>query len=170
MQATKDSFFCALQARLALVNPQRTIVTDGIAKPAVMVVENEPFPPAKLFFNTFYIHWLGAPSVHSFARTRSPRYEHLAQVEYFVRGGPTLERPFADRGRLIGQLDQELIEILYPGFTEKLDYTFTPAKSLSSVLLWRWTPDLRTIADSEGSVLRRIATVSVSSYLEALVN
>lgn len=170
MQAAKDSFFRALQARLAAVNPERTIAPDGAARPAILAVENEPFPPSRLWFNTFYIHWLGAPAVRSFARTPAPRYELLAQIEYFVQGTPGLARPFADRGRLMAQLDRELIAILFPGWTEKLDYAAAPPRPLGSVLHWRWTPELRTIADREGSVLRRVATVAVSFYLEEIEN
>jgi hypothetical protein len=61
-----------------------------------------------------------------------------------------------------------LLEILYPGFTEKLDHTVVPPQPLGSMLHWRWTPDLRTIADGDGSILRRVATVNVSFYLEAI--
>jgi len=168
MQAAKDSFFRALQAHLASVNPARTITVDGVVRPAMLVVENEPYPPPKLFFNTFYIHWLGALAVRPFARTLAPRYEQTAQVEYFVQGSPSLQKPFADRGRVTAQLDRELIEILFPGFTEKLDHSATPPQSLGSLLLWHWSPDLRTIAD--GGVLRRIATVNVSFYLEPIPN
>jgi hypothetical protein len=170
MQAAKDSFFRALQARLAALNPERTITADGVARPAIIVVENEPYPPTRLWFNTFYIHWLGAPAVRSFGRTATPRYEQLAQIEYFVQGTPGLARPFADRGRLIGALDRELVAILFPGFAEKIDFSESPPRPLGSLLRWRWTPDLRTIADREGSILRRVATVAVSFYLEANVN
>ncbi len=166
MQAAKDSFFRALQSRLAVLNPNRTIFLNGETRPAIVVAENQPFPPPKLFFNTFYIHWIGAPVVRGFARTAAPRYEQIAQIEYFVTGTAPLERPFADRGRLMAALDRELLAILFPGFTEKLDYSSSPPQPLGSFLHWRWTPDLRTVADQEGSVLRRLATVNVSFYLE----
>jgi hypothetical protein len=168
MQATKDSFFRALQSRLAVVNPARTITVDGAVRPAVLVVENEPYPPPKLFFNTFYVHWLGAPVVRQFLGTLAPRYSLTAQLEYFVQGTPSLQRPFADRGRLLAQLDRELIEILFPGSTEKLDYRAAPPASLGSSLLWRWTPGFQTFAD--GGVLRRLTTVNVSFFLEAVPN
>lgn len=168
MQAAKDSFFRALQARLAVVNPARTIMVDGVVRPAVLVVENEPYPPPKLFFHTFYIHWLGAPAVRGFTHTQPPRYEQVAQVEYVVQGTPSLQRPFADRGRVMSQMDGELIAVLFPGFTEKLDYSVAPPQPLGSRVSWRWTPDLRTIADGDGSILRRVATVNVSFYLEAV--
>lgn len=166
MQAAKDSFFRALQSRLAQVNPARTITVDGATRPAILVAENEPYPPARLYFHAFYIHWLGAPAVRTFTRTAAPRYEQVAQIEYFVQGTPSLARPFADRGRLMGALDRELVEILFPGFTGKLDHTASPPVPLGSFLHWRWTPELRTLAEGEGSVLRRLATVNVSFYLE----
>ena len=89
MQAAKDSFYRALQGRLSIVNPGRTIEVDGVARPAILVVENEPYPPHKLFFNTFYIHWLGAPAVREFVGTAAPRYEQVGQIEYFVQGTAT---------------------------------------------------------------------------------
>jgi hypothetical protein len=168
MQAAKDSFFRALQARLATVNPARTIPLDGVVRPAILVVENEPYPPPKLFFNTFYIHWLGAPAVREFSATLAPRYSLSAQLEYFVQGTPSLQRTFADRGRLLSQLDRELLEILFPGATEKLDHTAVPPLPLGSQVLWRWTPDFQTIAD--GGVLRRITTINVSFFMEDISN
>lgn len=144
MQAAKDSFFRALQSRLAAVNPGRTISIDGVVRPAILVVENEPHPPPKLFFNTFYIHWLGAPVVREFSGTLAPRYSLTAQLEYFVQGTASLQRPFADRGRLLAQLDRELIEILFPGSTEKMDHSTVPPAALGSHLFWRWTPSFQT--------------------------
>jgi len=168
MQAAKDSFFRALQLRLAAVNPARTISVDGAVRPAILVVENEPYPPPKLFFNTFYIHWLGAPAVREFSGTLAPRYSLTAQLEYFVQGTASLQRPFADRGRLLAQLDRELIEILFPCSTEKMDHSAVPPAPLGSRLLWRWTPSFQTFAD--GGVLRRLTTVNVSFFLEAIPN
>jgi hypothetical protein len=141
---------------------------DGIVRPAILVVENEPYPPPKLFFNAFYIHWLGAPAVREFSGVLPPRYSLTAQMEYFVQGTPTLQRPFADRGRLLAQLDLEFIAILFPGTTEKMDYGSVPPTSLGSSLLWRWTPSFQTVAD--GGVLRRLTTVNVSFFLETISN
>ncbi len=170
MQATKDTFFRTLQSRLAAVNPARTITVDGVVRPAIVVAENEAFPPPKLFFQTFYIHWLAAPAVRGFRRTLAPRYELTAQVEYFAQGTATLKRPFADRGRVMAQMDRELLLILFPGYTEKKDHSVSPAVSLGSTLHWTWAPDFRTVADAEGSVLRRLATVNVSFFEETIPN
>jgi hypothetical protein len=170
MQAAKDTFFRTLQTRLAAVNPARTILVDGAQRPAILVAENEAYPPPKLFFNTFYIHWLGAPAMRTFANTLAPRYLLLAQIEYFLQGSPQLQRPFADRGRLMSELDRELVEILFPGIAEKTDHSVVPPQALGSSVHWTWTPDFRTIVENEGSVLKRIATVSVSFYLQDIPN
>ncbi len=170
MQATKDTFFRALQSRLAVVNPARTITVDGVTRPAILVVENEAYPPPKLFFNTFYIHWLGGPAVRQFARTLTPRYALLAQLEYFVQGTPALQRPFADRGRITAQMDGELIEILFPGIAEKTDYSGASPQPLGCSVHWQWTPDFRSAAERDGSLLKRAATVNVSSYLKDIPN
>jgi len=42
MQFAKDSFFLALQQKLAGLNPARTITLNGATDPAVVVVENLP--------------------------------------------------------------------------------------------------------------------------------
>jgi hypothetical protein len=170
MQATKDTLFRTLQTRLAAVNPARAIVVDGATRPAVIVAENEVYPPPKLFFNTFYIHWLGAPRVRSFSATLAPRYLLLAQLEYFLQGSAQLQRPFADRGRLMGQMDRELIEILFPGFAQKTDYSGATPLPLGSQIHWSWTPDFRTVVDGGGSILKRVATVNVSTYLQDIPN
>jgi hypothetical protein len=170
MQAAKDSFFRALQARLAVVNPQRSITVDGVTKPALLVAENEPYPPARLFFNTFYIQWIGAPAVRGFAATLAPRYEQIAQMEYFVRGTPSLQKPLADRGRRMAQMDGELVQILFPGFAPKQDHAQQPPVDLGSTVRWQWSPSLRTVVEKDGAVLRRIATINVSFYLEPIPN
>jgi hypothetical protein len=166
MQHAKDSFFRTLQTRLAVTNPLRTIVVDGVARPAIVVAENQPFPPPRLFFQCFYIHWLTAPAVRGFTHTALPRYELQAQIEYFVSGTATLQRPFANRGRLISELDAELLAILFPGVTEKMDWTAQPPAPLGSSIHWRWAPDFRTVADGDGSVLRRMVAVTLSFYPE----
>jgi hypothetical protein len=40
MQGAKDSFYMALRSRLAVLNPARTMVIDGVTVPAIVVREN----------------------------------------------------------------------------------------------------------------------------------
>ncbi len=41
MQNAKDTFYVTLQARLAALNPARTMVLRGVTRPGVQVEENE---------------------------------------------------------------------------------------------------------------------------------
>ncbi len=54
MQFAKDSFFLALQSRLAGLNPARTVTINGATVPAVLVVENLP-PPGRSRCLTLFI-------------------------------------------------------------------------------------------------------------------
>ncbi len=67
-------------------------------------------------------------------------------------------------------MDEELVQILFPGFTAKLDFTVAPPAPLGGTVQWRWTPDFRTEEDGNGSVLRRMATVLVSFSMEMIPN
>ncbi len=60
MQFAKDSFYMALRERLARVNPARTVVINGVTRPAIQVVENEPANAAEPVADTFHIYWGGA--------------------------------------------------------------------------------------------------------------
>jgi len=62
MQFAKDSFFLALQQRLAGLNPGRTVTLNGATVPALLVPENLPPSSAEPQPNTFYIEW-GAAGV-----------------------------------------------------------------------------------------------------------
>jgi hypothetical protein len=57
MQSVKDSFYIALRDRLAALNPQRTVVVEGITRPAILVRENEPASGAADQANAFYLNW-----------------------------------------------------------------------------------------------------------------
>lgn len=67
MQFAKDSFFLALQQRLASLNPARRVTVNGTTVPAVLVVENLPPSSAEPQPNTFYIEWGEADVVEGHA-------------------------------------------------------------------------------------------------------
>ena len=67
MQFAKDSFFLALQQRLAGLNPARTITINGATVPAVVVVENQVPSSAEPLPNAFYIEWGAADVVEGHA-------------------------------------------------------------------------------------------------------
>ena len=57
MQFAKDSFFLALQERLAGLNPARVVTVSGATVPAVVVLENLPPAYGERKPNTFYIEF-----------------------------------------------------------------------------------------------------------------
>ncbi|HEV2326866.1 MAG TPA: hypothetical protein VGS10_23210 [Terracidiphilus sp.] len=132
MQFAKDSFFLALQQRLAGVNPARTVTLSGTTVPAVAVVENltpsfaEPQP------NTFYIEWGAAEVVSGGARNGALMSLNVV-ISYYTQGSVA---SMVDRGRLLAQLDDELLMICQPPSTGKRDYTQSPSTDLGTSVFW----------------------------------
>src|ERR1017187_1627840 len=58
MQNAKDSFYVALRARLAAINPERTILMRGTLRPGILVEEAEA-PFSQLPNDVFVLRWLG---------------------------------------------------------------------------------------------------------------
>src|SRR6266404_5775557 len=132
MQFAKDSFFLALQLRLAGLNPARTVTINGATVPAVLVGENLPPSSAEPQPNTFYIEW-GRGEVVDRHAGDSPLMSMECAVSYYTLGTvPSM----VDRGRVLGQLDDELLGICQPPKTEKVDYTQSPSADLGTSVFW----------------------------------
>lgn len=132
MQFAKDSFFMALQQRLAGLNPARTVTINGVTLPAVLVVENLPPAPAEPQPNTFYIEW-GTAGVVSGHAGAAPLMSLECVISYYTLG---TVQSMVDRGRVLGQLDGELLGICQPTNTEKCDYTQAPSADLGTTVFW----------------------------------
>lgn len=132
MQFAKDSFFLALQQRLAGLNPARTVTINGATVPAVLVGENLPPSSAEPQPNTFYIEW-GRGQVGDGHAGNSPMMSLQCAISYYTLGTvPSM----VDRGRVLGQLDDELLGICQPPNTEKVDYTQSPSAALGTSVFW----------------------------------
>ena len=129
MQAAKDSFFMALQARLAALNPARTVIVDGVSVPGILVRENmEPrFTAAAP--GVFYVEWGEMQMVES----TQPLVEMGCEIRYVSAGS---SETGVDRGRLLGQMDQELMSICRPPYTRMQDYTQIPSVDLGTGVVW----------------------------------
>jgi hypothetical protein len=132
MQFAKDSFFLALQQRLAALNPARTVTINGATVPAVLVVENLPPASAEPQPNTFYIEWGTATVVEGHAGD-APLMSLECVISYYTLG---TVQSMVDRGRVLGQLDNELLGICQPTNTEKYDYTQSPSADLGTTVFW----------------------------------
>ncbi len=132
MQFAKDSFFLALQGRLAGLNPARTVTVNGTTIPAVVVVENLPPSCAEPQPNAFYIEW-GAADVAAGHAGNGALMSLDVVISYYTMGSVA---SMVDRGRLLAQLDDELLGICQPQNTEKYDYTQSPSLDLGTRVFW----------------------------------
>ena len=128
MQFAKDSFLLALQQRLGGLNPARTVTINGATVPAVVVVENLPPSCAEPQPNAFYIEW-GSASVVDGHAGNAALMSLECVISYYTLGTvPSM----VDRGRVLGQLDDELLGICQPPNTEKYDYSQSPSADLGT--------------------------------------
>src|SRR5271154_7162318 len=114
MQFAKDSFFIALQQRLAGLNPARTVTINGTTVPAMLVVENLPPASVEPQPNTFYIEWGGASVIAGHAGDAA-LMSLQCLISYYTLG---TTQSMVDRGRVLGELDKELLAICQPTNTE----------------------------------------------------
>src|SRR5579863_2743789 len=132
MQFAKDSFFLALQQRLGSLNPARTVTINGATVPAVVVVENLPPSSAEPQPNAFYIEWGEADVIEGNAGC-NPLMSLDVVISYYTLG---TVQSMVDRGRVLAQLDDELLGICQPTNTEKYDYTQSPSADLGTSVFW----------------------------------
>jgi hypothetical protein len=129
MQAAKDSFYMALRARLAALNPARTMVIDGVTVPAIVVRENmEPrFVEAQP--GAFYLDF-GDILI---AESSRPMLGIDCHVWYGSEGSGGTG---VDRGRVLAEMDVELVRICDPPHTELIDYSQVPIVDLQAGIFW----------------------------------
>ena len=86
VQLAKDTFYAALQARIAAGNPARTVVVRGTVRPGVVVAENE-LPGAAVDgiapANAFCLRWTGL-SVDS--KAALPLISQTCEIRYATDG------------------------------------------------------------------------------------
>jgi hypothetical protein len=133
MQNTKDTFYLALRDRLATLNPERKVVIDGVERPAVLVAENEPDVAAPSLPNAYYLTWGPPRIVPGSENAERPLMKMECRASYRV--GTSLAGA-VDRGRILCELDTELLCLLVPPRTEKIDATKTPPAPTGSYVFW----------------------------------
>lgn len=131
MQFAKDSFYLALRARLAALNPGRVVNVNGLVRTAMLVIENEP--TGSWLPDAFYLDWGSARAVDGFKDGMRPLLSLDCTISYYSRGSC---ESAVDRGRVLAALDNELFSICRPPSTPKLDFTKSPSVDLGTKIFW----------------------------------
>jgi len=129
MQAAKDSFYMALRTRLAALNPTRTMVIDGVTVPAIVARENMEPRYNEAVPGVFYVDF-GELLI---AESTRPLLGVDCRIWYASEGSGGTG---VDRGRVLAEMDRELLLICNPPHTEMLDYTQTPSDDLGTGVFW----------------------------------
>jgi hypothetical protein len=164
MQFAKDSVYVALRDRLAVINPQRVLEIAGVLRPAVLVAENQALTlrnQAPLVRDAFVLHWGSVEAVAATSSAKRPLMKLALQISYSVAG---TDASGNGRGRALGAMDSELLQMCVPRRTAKQDYTQPSPVPLGSMVFWS-DPHFSAPEESAG-VLRRTAQLSVFYFPE----
>ena len=158
MQNAKDSFYMALRTRLTAINPERTILLRGAVRPGILVEEAEA-PFNQLPNDVFVLRWMGLATDMDLASTMA-----VEQCEIVYQTCGTESFGGLDRGRALSEMDEELMAMLEPFHTPKLNYAATPAAAMLTQVFWD-EPTFGPVTSNRDR-LGRSASVMVYSYHE----
>jgi hypothetical protein len=158
MQNAKDSFYMALRTRLVAINPERTILLRGTVRPGILVEEAEA-PFSQLPNDVFVLRWLGLGADMDLESTMM-----AGECEIVYQTCGTQSFGGLDRGRLLSEMDKEVIGMLAPFHTPKLNYTATPPATMLTQVFWD-EPGFSSVTVQRDR-LSRSAKVMVYSYQE----
>jgi len=158
MQNARDTFYVALRNRLATVNPNRTMLLRGAQRPSILVEEAEAVV-AMLPADTFVLRWTGLTT-----DTNLPLTFAKMECEMHYTTGGTAAAFGLDRGRALEEMDAEVIGLLTPRSTPKMDYATNPVTQLTTAVFWTAATFMpaATVRDR----LTRYAKVAVFAYQE----
>jgi hypothetical protein len=158
MQNAKDSFYMALRTRLVTINSERTVLLRGTVRPGILVEEAEA-PFSQLPGDVFVLRWLALGVDVDLASTMA-----AAECEILYQTCGTQSFGGLDRGRSLSAMDEELMAMLQPFYTPKLNYIATPPAAMLTSVFWD-EPALTPIV-TQRDQLSRSAKVMVYSYQE----
>jgi hypothetical protein len=158
MQNAKDSFYMALRTRLTVINPERTMLLRGTDRPGIVVEEAEA-PFGQLPNDVFVLRWQGLGFDMDLASTMAAE-----ECEILYQTCGTQSFGGLDRGRSLSEMDEELLAMLQPFYTPKMNYTASPPTAMLTQLFWD-EPALAPIV-TQRDQLSRSGKVMVYSYQE----
>ncbi len=158
MQNAKDSFYIALRNRLAVLNPARSVQVRGVTRPGILVEEAEA-PMAELLPDVFTLQWAGLTAMENLP---SMLCGMVCEVLYSTSGSQG--NAGLDRGRAMAEMDRELLDVLRPMYTPKVNYTSTPALTMQTNVFW--TEPVTGALTVQRNLLSRVVTVTVFEFEE----
>ena len=130
MENAKDTFYVALRNRLAAVNPARTMLLRSVERPGILVEEAEAVA-AEIPEDVFVLRWTG---MKADAELPAILAELTCEVEYTTGG--TQEAVGLDRGRVLAEMDAELLAMAAPCSAQKTDYSKAPPLQMQTMVFW----------------------------------
>lgn len=158
MQNAKDSFYGALRTRLSVLNPERTVLLRGTLRPGILVEDAEA-PFSQLPNDVFVLRWLGLGADVDLGSTM---IAEECEIVYQTCG--TQAFGGLDRGRLLSAMDEEILTVLDPYWTQKLNYTVQPAATMLTRVFW--DEPVFAPAATQRDRMGRSVKVMVYSYQE----
>jgi hypothetical protein len=158
MQNAKDTFYITLRNRLTTVNPERTMTLRGLVRPGILVEEAEA-PAAQLPLDVFVLRWTKLA-----VDTQLPSILATMTCEIHYATAGTQANAGLDRGRALEEMDNELLRMLCPSSTPKMNYTQTPAEQMGTNVFWSqavFAPEATT-----RERMGRVATIEVFAFQE----
>jgi hypothetical protein len=158
MQNAKDTFYITLRDRLAAVNPLRTMTLRSVTRPGVLIEEAEsPVPLMPL--DVFVLRWT---DIEVESHLALPLVQMVCEVHYSTAG--TQAKSGLDRGRSLEGMDAELLQMLMPAQTRKMNYSTSPATPMQTFVFWD-QPVFGSMVPLRDQI-SRVATVTVWSWQE----
>lgn len=158
MQNAQNTFYITLRNRLAALNPDRTIYLRGVTRPGILVESNELVtvqPPS----DVFVLRWLG---LHNDPYLSEVMLQMECEIVYMTEGSSA--KLGMDRGNMLTEMDAELMSLLQPNTTQKMNYAQSPATEMETRIFW--TEATFHTAKAERDRLQRKVSLSVFSFEE----
>jgi hypothetical protein len=112
------------------LNPARTVTIDGVVQPGIVVRENMEPRFNEALPGVFYVDF-GELLIAESSRPMLGVDCHIWYASEGTAGGSGV-----DRGRMLAEMDQELMRICTPAHTQMLDYSQVPATDLGAGVFW----------------------------------
>ena len=158
MQNAKDSFYVALRTRLAAINPARTVLLRGTLRPGILVEEAEA-PFGQVPSDVFVLRWSGLGTNLNLSAAMAAQECEIGYQTCGTQGFGGL-----DRGRALSEMDEEVIAMLEPFCTPKMNYAAQPPATMLTQVFW--DEPVFTPALAQRDRMSRSAKVVVYSYQE----